>query len=594
MKLQPVVFGSSEMPLLGMFTPASGTPMNRAVVIVAPLGHENLLQYRHLRALARILAESGRPVLRYDLPACGDSGGDDRDPGLVAWWIDSVGAAAAKLRELTGVAHVDVVGLRIGATFAAAAAAAGHAINDLVLWAPLPSGNAYLREMRAFHRLAEKTVATRKEAAAVDGQEASGFLLAPTTVNDLKRLDLTQVDVGARRVLLAGRDQPPNGSLVEHLGGQEGVELTTTVLEGLADIGLSWKETPVPYEACESIRDWLATGDPVASSSPELPAAELSMTTNGVRLVETAVVLRPEDPVVGIATLPADATPSDAWVVFVANRYARRIGPNRMYTTFARRWAARGVPSFRIDVRATGDGGGPEQETVANMYSSEGLEDIRLALGHLRRELGARRFLLVGLCSGAFGSYHTALADDSVDGVVLIGVHMLVWDATETTMTLGNNLRHGILRRANWERLARGQVPVGTVISVGLKSAGRSVSRKIAMLLPGEKADPIGNEIRGSLAALSARSCALTFIFPEDDPGLAYLQRYLGPELHGLVDQPSFRVVEVPDTDHTFRPLWSQRVLRETLEDALQAEGYLTPDPPTERAHSPIVPAAYT
>src|SRR6185436_1599981 len=107
-------------------------------------------------------------------------------------------------------------------------------------------------------------------------------------------------------------------------------------------------------------------------------------------------------------------TLGEQWVVFLSNRYARRIGPNRLYTASARRWAAQGLPSLRLDVRATGDSGGPEQETVRNMYSEDGIDDARLALAYLRKEYGARRFVLIGLCSGAFAGFHAALAEPEV------------------------------------------------------------------------------------------------------------------------------------------------------------------------------------
>src|SRR4029079_17512883 len=116
-------------------------------------------------------------------------------------------------------------------------------------------------------------------------------------------------------------------------------------------------------------------------------------------------------------------------------------------TASARRWAAQGLPSLRLDVRATGDSGGPEQETVRNMYSEDGIDDARLALAYLRKEYGARRFVVIGLCSGAFAGFHAALAEPDIEGVVLIGVHMLVWAEDETSTTLANNLRTMIFRR---------------------------------------------------------------------------------------------------------------------------------------------------
>jgi pimeloyl-ACP methyl ester carboxylesterase len=584
-RLEPLVFDPGTGPLSGFLSLPDGAAWrDRGVVICAPIGYENVLHYRHLRVLARRLADAGRPTLRFDWRACGDSSGDDRDPGLVNSWIQSVSAAARTLQERTGVRAVDVIGLRIGATLAAAAAAADPSIGDVVLWAPFTSGRSYIREMRAFHRLAEKAVSRSPVSEAVEGQEASGFLLAPSTLDDLGTVDLlaTGFAVAPRRVLLAGRDAPPDKALAEHLGAQPGLTVETGVLSGFGEVAMSWSDAPIPSAAFDAIEVWLAPGTFVSSPGGAQLHSGSDTLDVGDGVTERAVVLRPDDPAVGVVSIAGaggDEQAADTWVVFLSNRYARRIGPNRLYTSFARRWAAQGVPSLRLDVRATGDSGGPEQETVRNMYSDEVIDDARVALAYLREEYGARRFLFVGLCSGAFAGFHAALAEPDVEGVVLIGVHMLVWAEEETSMTLASNLRRMAFRRVSVERLLRGQVPVLRVTKVALQSARMTIQRRAwattQRLVGRDPVDPIAAEISDGLAALSRRSCSLLFIFPKHDPGIPYLKRYLGEGLVGLVDQPTFRLVEIADTDHTFRPLWSHDVLRTEIESELRDIGFL-------------------
>jgi pimeloyl-ACP methyl ester carboxylesterase len=586
-KLEPIVFGPADAPLFGIVTPATpSAAIDRGVVICAPVGYENVLHYRHLRVLARRLGETGRATLRFDWPECGDSSGDDRETGLVASWTRSVSDAAATLRERTGVAVVDVIGVRIGATLAALATAGDPAIGDLVLWAPFPSGRSYIREMRAFHRLAENTLPSRRNAEAeVDGQEISGFLLASTTLADLDQVDLlsTQFASRARRVLVAGRDARPDEALVRHLRSQDGHVVDTAVLRGLEDVALSWSDAPIPTDAFQAIEDWLPKGNtlPQNGKRPTARDGAMTLSLNGLPIREQAVVLGDEDPLVGVMCTPGeDSSPaaSDAWVVFLSNRYARRIGPNRLYTSYARRWATQGIRSLRLDVSATGDSGGPEQETVRNMYSEQVVADAREALAYLRAEHGARRFVFVGLCSGAFTGFHAALAEPDVEGVVLIGVHLLVWTEDETAMTLASNLRRTAFRMGSWQRLMRGQVPVRKVTFVAVTSALLAIKRQASLathrLLRREHSDPVGTVIKSALAELSRRGCSLLFVFPDADPGLSYLRRYLGDELKGLADQPTFRIEEIHGTDHTFRPFWSHGVLREKIEGELLELGY--------------------
>jgi pimeloyl-ACP methyl ester carboxylesterase len=586
-KLEPIVFGGADTPLFGIVTPATpSVAIDRGVVICAPIGFENVLHYRHLRVLARRLGETGRATLRFDWPACGDSAGLDSDPGLVEAWTQSVSDAVATLRDRTGVSVVDIVAVRVGATLAARAAAADRTIGDVVLWAPFESGRKYIREMRAFHRLAENTLPNRRAAETeVEGQEISGFLLANTTLDELGELDLltTEFLPRERRLLLAGRDAQPSEALARHLRAQEGHTVDTAVLRGLEDVALSWSDAPIPHDAFQAIEDWLRDGTPVPQNGRHVPAGGevMSLSSNGRAVTERAVVLRDEDPLVGIECLPdhKDGDASDAWVVFLSNRYARRIGPNRLYTTYARRWAAQGLRSLRLDVSATGDSGGPEQETVRNMYSEQVVADARDALAHLRREHAARRFVFVGLCSGAFTGYHAAVAEPDVEGVVLIGVHLLVWTEDETAMTLASHLRRTAFKMGSWQRLLRGQVPVRKVTAVAVTSANLAVKRQLSLAahraLRRERDDPVATTIKTTLAQLARRGCKLLFVFPDADPGLSYLRRYLGDDLVGLADQPSFRLEEIHGTDHTFRPFWSHDVLREKIERELVDVGFL-------------------
>src|SRR5438874_5834071 len=84
------------------------------VLIVPPFGWEDVCSYRPLRFLARMLAQSGFPVLRFDLPGTGDSSGDALGRELFEAWIQSIDDAAAELRAATGVTNVAVVGMRLG------------------------------------------------------------------------------------------------------------------------------------------------------------------------------------------------------------------------------------------------------------------------------------------------------------------------------------------------------------------------------------------------------------------------------------------------------------------------------------------------
>jgi len=146
-------FRSGAYSLLGHIDIPEAPRGTAGVLVVPPFGWEDVCSYRPLRFLAKTLAESGIPVMRFDLPGTGDSSGSALDSGLFEAWIQSVDDAATKLRAVTGVKDVTVVGIRLGALLALTAAARGSNLQDLILWGATASGRAMLRELRAFSNM---------------------------------------------------------------------------------------------------------------------------------------------------------------------------------------------------------------------------------------------------------------------------------------------------------------------------------------------------------------------------------------------------------------------------------------------------------
>jgi pimeloyl-ACP methyl ester carboxylesterase len=571
--IDPFYFGGAEEPLFGVLDPAE-RPGSRGVLICAPIGYENVIYHRQLAILARRLATGGRPVLRFDWPGAGDSYGDDDTDDLIARSVASVAAAADALVARTGVEVVDVVGLRFGATLAAAAVADCPSAGDLVLWDPFPTGRSYVRAVRAFERLSLGVAGGEHE----QGQSASGFYLSPSTLTDIEALDLRERELGpARRVLLAGRDGPPSEALAKRFE-ELGHDVTTTVFEGLREVALGWTERPVPIRSFEAIEEWLAEPEGAARAEVAEPS-QPRRCSSPAGWSEEPVLLVDGSPMLGIATVPDALRPDAPWLLFVPNRYARRIGPNALYRRWARAWAAEGLPSLRIDVNGTGDAGGPDEETDRDMYRQDGVADVRRALAFLRERYGAKGAAVVGLCSGGYLGFQAALDDELIRDVVLLNPQMLLWTDQETAVTRASILWRRAGSLESWSRLVRtprtlAQTVLPVVGEALMAGARWRLSRGSGALGVG-KEPPVAAWIRLAIAKLEARGCRLHFVFSEDDAGIGYLTRHLGSELKGLVDRPHVSLTIVPDADHTFRDFGRQRALRELLEATLRGRGYL-------------------
>ena len=144
--MNPLLFGSSERQLFGIHMPAAGRRQRRGVVICPPWGQEYLRAHRACRLLGERFVQNGCDVLRFDYFGSGDSAGESEDVTLEGCVQDAVWA----VEELMDVAHVrrvTLVGLRLGGTVAAAAAAKSRAVDRVVLWDPISDGRAYVEDL---------------------------------------------------------------------------------------------------------------------------------------------------------------------------------------------------------------------------------------------------------------------------------------------------------------------------------------------------------------------------------------------------------------------------------------------------------------
>ena len=109
-------------------------------------GEEKLWTHRVLVSFARTLARCGCPVLRFDLMGNGDSDGGFAESTVTSAMSD-IGCAIDTLRRRTGLAEVNLLGLRFGATLAAETAERRDDIQRLVLWSPIVDGARYMQDL---------------------------------------------------------------------------------------------------------------------------------------------------------------------------------------------------------------------------------------------------------------------------------------------------------------------------------------------------------------------------------------------------------------------------------------------------------------
>jgi len=263
----------------------------------------------------------------------------------------------------------------------------------------------------------------------------------------------------------------------------------------------------------------------------------------------------------GIETTPAGWARSNAddrpGVILLNAGVIHRIGPHRMNVTIARRIAQAGYPALRFDLSGVGD----SRSRGTASYDKAAVDDIRQAMDELGSTTGARRFLLVGICSGADNALNAALVDDRVAGAALLDPY--------SYRTRGFYLRKFAKRALNIK---------GTIASL----RSRVASRLKAAIVPAESAAPVTPETKPAVPQYSRR-------FPPREVFAASLRRLLdrGTELlilysgglgeiynyagqfddafrpYGLAGR--LRCHFVPDATHTYTEIATQRLLCDML-----------------------------
>src|SRR3984957_3106148 len=146
-------FGPANHKLFGqLHAPRESADPTIGAVLCPPLQADYDASHLAYRALADRLADRGVAALRFDYYGTGDSGGDPATVASVDVWLEDVATAVGFLRD-GGWPRVGLIGMRAGALLAAEAAGRGAA-DFLVLWDPVTSGRAFLRESTLLGRQA--------------------------------------------------------------------------------------------------------------------------------------------------------------------------------------------------------------------------------------------------------------------------------------------------------------------------------------------------------------------------------------------------------------------------------------------------------
>ncbi len=139
--------------------------------------------------------------------------------------------------------------------------------------------------------------------------------------------------------------------------------------------------------------------------------------------VERSMMYGKRTTLVGVLTYASEPAAEDSaevdrpCAVILNGGIIHKIGPGRLSVRLGRSLADAGFDVFRFDFAGVGDS---PNRTDGQSLADGVITDVEETLDHLQAVLGYRRFVLMGLCSGADNGMRAAEHDPRVVGVVML------------------------------------------------------------------------------------------------------------------------------------------------------------------------------
>jgi len=565
----PVVFDGT----IGLFMPEKPDVKRRsaAVLFVSPWGFEEMCSRKFFRVAAEHFADIGVPSLRFDYRGTGDALDFGALPARLETWENSIRAAAAKLKSLSGCERIILIGQGLGATLAHRIGSSIDGVDSIVMLAPVLSGRGYLRELNMWSKIIDADLGLGKEHVQTAKVQIAGLIMPEEISAEIGKLNIASPqELAASRYLILERPVRAEDTGFADALKALGADVEQKTFEGYDELATNPLFAKTPMAVIELLKSWLeATTETFAAHSP---AAIESLPLAGEGFEEMPVRFGSHDHLIGVVSRPLGEIKGNA-VLFLSTAYDRHAGWGRTTVDMARELARQGVVSLRFDSANVGDSpprlDAPEQV----LYSATQTEDAVAALDLLEGVV-AGPVMVAGRCSGGYVAFRAGVADERLKAVVSINPFVYYWDPEipvrrEHVVSVPRSLDdygQRLARLDTLKRLLRGQVDVLAALQNMVIAAGRRLSPWIAPLLellPDRR--HIAREVRHSFALFGKRKVPLTLIYSEGDVGLDHVYFHFGPRAGKLSRYPNVRLLMLPDADHNLTPPQSRKFVLDEI-----------------------------
>jgi pimeloyl-ACP methyl ester carboxylesterase len=273
---------------------------------------------------------------------------------------------------------------------------------------------------------------------------------------------------------------------------------------------------------------------------------------------EQVVLFGKNKSLVGITTEPHSASPYGSLpaIIILNAGLLHRIGPNRLSVKIARQMAVAGFLVLRFDFSGIGDSG----MRVDNLpFEKSSIGETQEAMNYLSSIRGIKRFILMGICSGANVALRTACHDHRVVG--MIGINGSYFDSQESTglnQYLKSSIqsryyRKHLLNYKSWWRVITGKSNLSSITGF--------LINKTKNLLYLNKDILFETKPSTKWSSLVERGVDLFLIYSEGSLALDTFRLALENHLSELRSSGKIWVDVIKYSDHVFTLLWSQNIL---------------------------------
>lgn len=262
---------------------------------------------------------------------------------------------------------------------------------------------------------------------------------------------------------------------------------------------------------------------------------------------ETPVLFGSDRSLLGVVSTPCAEGQLAPVACLMLNMGANyRVGPHRINVKLARQLAKQGVSSIRFDLAGLGDSGPP---SGSHHFMTQVVLDVQAAMNLVETMLGIRRFIVIGLCSGATNGMATAMVDPRIVGLLMFDSYAFPNRRSRLELTLLRALA----------------VPTNPAV---IGKAARWLQRKFsakaaAAAAPANFMEPVSRAVteevfHRSMTELVARGVAMFFLYTGTqhvrDRGRDQLGRFAHEAYARKID---YRFIG--EIDHSLTSLASQR-----------------------------------